>query len=137
MIFAAGAMFLDFSFDFGFMSNEKLMFFLTRFPHAARLFFRNGDPYDSVVFAYRKLLFHFSRWLVFRKKCEKNIRKPRSENNLEKRWSGHPFWHRKPLKIGIGNTKIGEINGKSRFSDRSFFVVFFNTEELGKIGKKS
>ncbi len=42
--------------------------------------------------------------------------------------------HRKPLKNNVGNTKIGEINGKSRFFDLTF-VIFFRMCENRTIFK--
>ena len=47
-------------------------------------FFQPGDPHDSMVFTYRKLCFHFSRFCVFSKKLVKHRCKTAVQKNHRK-----------------------------------------------------
>ena len=83
-IFAACDVFLDFSFDFGSILSEKSMFFSNAVSSRSARFFRNGDPYDSMVFTIRKPLFHFSFFHVFFEKIAGKSTKKRDPKKQRK-----------------------------------------------------
>ena len=67
-IFAACAVFLDFSVDFGSVLSEKLMFFRMRFPHAARVFFEMATLTIVWFLQYESHFFIFRLRAFFREK---------------------------------------------------------------------
>ena len=73
LIFAASAVFLDFPLDFGSILSEKSMFFRTRFPHAARVFFEMATLTIVWFLQYEKHFFIFRLRALFRKKWQKTI----------------------------------------------------------------
>merc|ERR1712078_752137 len=100
--FCACAVFLDFSFDFGSVLSEKSMFFRTRFPHGAHVFFEMATLAIVWFLQYETNFFIFRLRAFFSKKMQKSDPKPQYEKSLEKSPSGDLFWSPKSIKIHVG-----------------------------------
>ena len=68
-IFAACAVFLDFSFDFGSILSEKSMFFRTRFPHGVCVFFEMATLTIVWFLQCESYFFGFGLFNVLHSKC--------------------------------------------------------------------
>ena len=131
-IFAAIAVLLEFSSDFGSISSQKSMFFLTRFPHAARVFFEMATL-TIVWFLYTQSHFFMFRVVAFfREKIQKNSPQLRSERSLKKRPSGYLFWDPKFMKIDVGTAGTRENRRKNRKNGMPKFTCFFAYEKTRK-----
>ena len=70
-----------FGLDLGSFFDEKSMFFSSLFFRSSSRFFRPGEPHETLLFTYRKPLFHFFTFSFFRRKNVKN----REKNNTQEK----------------------------------------------------
>ena len=136
-IFAACTVFLDFSFDFGSILNEKSMFFRTRFPHGVCVFFEMATLTIVWFLQYETYFFIFRLRTFFSKKMQKNDPKPQYEKSLEKRPSGDLFWSPKSIKIDVGAARNRKNLPKMTKIKVPIFMGIFACETNAKNRKKT
>ena len=136
LIFAACAVFLDFSFDSGSILSEKSRFFRTRFPHGACVFFEMATLTIVWFLQYETYFFIFRLRSFFSKKMQKNDPKPQYEKSLEKRPSGDLFWSPKSIKIDVGAAGNRKNLQKMTKNEVPIFMQIFACEKNAKKRKK-
>ena len=136
-IFAACTVFLDFAFDFGSILSEKSMFFRTRFPHGACVFFEMATLTIVWFLQYETYFFIFRLRAFFSKKMQKNDPKPQYEKSLEKRPSGDLFWSPKSIKIDVGAAGNRKNLRKMTKMRCRFSCKFLHAKKMQKNEKKT
>ena len=113
-IFAACAVFLDFSFDFGSILSEKSRFFQTRFPHGVCVFFEMATLTIVWFLQYETYFFIFRLRAFFSKKMQKVDAKPQHEKSFEKDPPRICFGDQNPSP---GEPEMPEFPASPEFSD--------------------